>query len=63
MFEKENMKKLDEIDRLMNESDKSREELARLHRTYNFNMIDICNETLSNYAAWGSKLVPQVSRL
>ena len=63
LLEYENMRKLDEIDRLMAEGDKSREELARLFRTYNFNSIDKSNALLANFATWGGKLVPQVSRI
>ena len=58
MFETENMKKLDEIDRLMLEADKSKDELARLHRTYNFDMIDKMNSALAAYANWSAKFVP-----
>ena len=58
LLERENMKKLDEIDRLLDEVDSAKNELARLHRTYNFHIIDRSAETLSSYAAWANKLMP-----
>ena len=62
-MERENEKKLREIDRLMNESDRTKSELSRLYHTYDFNMIDKCNATLDAFSAWAAKLMPAVLRI
>mmetsp|Transcript_46979 Transcript_46979/g.62183 ORF Transcript_46979/g.62183 Transcript_46979/m.62183 type:complete len:134 (-) Transcript_46979:101-502(-) len=62
-MERENEKKLIEIDRLMDESDRTKNELARLYHTYDFDMMDKCSDTLSNFATWASRLLPAVTRI
>ena len=63
LMERENEKKLREIDRLMVESDRTKSELSRLYHTYDFNMIDKCNATLDNFSAWAAKLMPSITRI
>ena len=57
------MKKLDQINHLLEAGEKKTDELARLYRKYNFEVLDKQDEALKNFAGWASKLVPTIARV
>lgn len=63
ILEHENMKKLDQINHLLEAGEKKTDELARLYRKYNFEVLDKQDEALKNFASWASKLVPTIARV
>ena len=63
LLEHENMNKLKEIDRLIDDGDRSRDELGRLHRKYNFNSIEKSYELCDSFASWASAIIPLVGKI